>query len=44
VSDGAIYRRTKHFHWQMSGAHFREYPSMLDEQANRMIGLANPDR
>lgn len=32
----ALYLKTKNFHWHMSGAHFRDYHLMLDEQADQI--------
>jgi len=29
----ALYRKTKNFHWHMSGSHDREYHLLLDEHA-----------
>jgi DNA-binding ferritin-like protein len=29
----ALYLKTKNFHWHMSGPHFRDHHSLLDEQA-----------
>jgi len=33
----ALYFDTKQFHWHMSGAHFRDYHLMLDEQDDRIF-------
>jgi hypothetical protein len=30
----ALYIKTKNFHWQLSGLHFRDYHLLLDEQAD----------
>ena len=35
----AIYMKTENFHWHMSGAHFRDYHLLLDEQAGRLYAL-----
>lgn len=32
----ALYLKTKNFHWHMSGAHFRDYHLMLDEQSEQI--------
>jgi starvation-inducible DNA-binding protein len=34
----ALYLKTKNFHWHVSGAHFRDYHLMLDEQAEAIFG------
>jgi len=33
----ALYLKTKNFHWHMSGAHFRDYHLLLDEQATQIF-------
>lgn len=33
----AIYLKTKNFHWQISGPHFRDYYLMLADQADRIL-------
>ena len=38
----ALYLKTKNFHWHMSGPHFRDYHSMLDEQAEQIFALTDP--
>ena len=34
----ALYVKTKNFHWHLSGAHFRDYHLMFDEQAESILG------
>jgi starvation-inducible DNA-binding protein len=38
----ALYVKTKNFHWHMSGAHFRDYHLMLDEQSDQIFAMADP--
>ncbi len=38
----ALYLKTKNFHWHMSGAHFRDYHLLLDEQADQIYAMADP--
>lgn len=38
----AIYLKTKNFHWHMSGAHFRDYHLLLDEQATELYAMTDP--
>src|SRR6202162_766876 len=38
----ALYLKTKNFHWNMSGPHFRDYHLLLDEQADQLYGMADP--
>jgi starvation-inducible DNA-binding protein len=38
----ALYLKTKHFHWHLSGAHFRDYHLMLDEQADALFAMTDP--
>jgi starvation-inducible DNA-binding protein len=38
----ALYLKTKNFHWHMSGAHFRDYHLMMDEQANELFLMTDP--
>ena len=33
----ALYLKTKNFHWHVTGAHFREYHLLLDEQATEIL-------
>ena len=37
-----LYLKTKNFHWHMSGAHFRDYHLLLDEQADQVFALTDP--
>jgi starvation-inducible DNA-binding protein len=37
----ALYLKTKNFHWHVSGAHFRDYHLMLDEQAAQILGTTD---
>jgi starvation-inducible DNA-binding protein len=36
-----LYVKTKNFHWHMSGAHFRDYHVLLDDQAEQLLATAN---
>lgn len=38
----ALFLKTKNFHWHMSGAHFRDYHLLLDEQADALYGMTDP--
>src|ERR1700726_5260348 len=38
----ALYLKTKNFHWHMSGPHFRDYPLLLDEQADQLYQMTDP--
>lgn len=38
----ALYLKTKNFHWHMSGPHFRDYHTLLDEQADELYALTDP--
>lgn len=38
----ALYIKTKNFHWHVSGAHFRDYHLMFDEQATQILAAADP--
>jgi starvation-inducible DNA-binding protein len=38
----ALYLKTKNFHWHMSGAHFRDYHLMMDEQAAQLFAMTDP--
>ena len=40
----ALYLKTKNFHWHMSGPHFRDYHLLLDEQADQLYAMTDPDR
>src|SRR5579862_8712521 len=37
----ALYIKTKNFHWHMSGAHFRDYHLMLDDQSARILAMTD---
>ena len=32
-----LYLKAKNFHWHMSGAHFRDYHLLLDEQSDQLL-------
>jgi starvation-inducible DNA-binding protein len=38
----SLYVKTKNFHWHMSGAHFRDYHLLLDEQADQLYAMTDP--
>lgn len=38
----ALYLKTKNFHWHVSGAHFRDYHLLLDEQAGQIFAATDP--
>jgi len=38
----SLYVKTKNFHWHMSGAHFRDYHLLLDEQSDQIFALTDP--
>lgn len=38
----ALYMKTKNFHWHMSGAHFRDYHLLLDEQSSQIFAMTDP--
>lgn len=38
----ALYLKTKNFHWHMSGAHFRDYHLMLDDQGDALYAMTDP--
>jgi starvation-inducible DNA-binding protein len=38
----ALYMKTKNFHWHMSGAHFRDYHLLLDEQGEQIFAMTDP--
>jgi starvation-inducible DNA-binding protein len=38
----ALYVKTKNFHWHMSGAHFRDYHLLLDEQSDQIFAMTDP--
>src|SRR5262249_27873542 len=37
----ALYLKTKNFHWQVSGPHFRDYHLMLDEQSEQIFAITD---
>jgi starvation-inducible DNA-binding protein len=37
----ALYLKTKNFHWHMSGAHFRDYHLLLDEQSEQIFATTD---
>ena len=37
----ALYLKTKNFHWHVSGAHFRDYHLMLDEQGEQIFAMTD---
>src|SRR3979411_2876697 len=37
----ALYLKTKNFHWQMSGSHFRDYHLLLDEQSGQIFAMTD---
>jgi len=36
-----LYFKTKNFHWHMIGPHFRDYHSLLDEQAEQILAATD---
>jgi len=38
----ALYLKTKNFHWHVSGANFRDYHLLLDEQASQIFATTDP--
>lgn len=36
-----LYLKTKNYHWHMSGAHFRDYHLLLDEQAVQIFAMTD---
>src|SRR6204780_4531813 len=38
----ALYLKTKNFHWHMSGPNFRDYPLLLDNQADQIYAITDP--
>ncbi|WP_028749673.1 Dps family protein [Rhizobium mesoamericanum] len=38
----SLYLKTKNFHWHMSGASFRDYHLLLDEQADQLFAMTDP--
>jgi starvation-inducible DNA-binding protein len=37
----ALYVKTKNFHWHVSGAHFRDYHLLLDEQGEQIFATTD---
>lgn len=37
----ALYLKTKNFHWHMSGPHFRDWHTMLDEQSDQIFAMTD---
>lgn len=37
----SLYMKTKNFHWHVSGAHFRDFHLLLDEQAEQLFGMTD---
>jgi starvation-inducible DNA-binding protein len=37
----ALYLKTKNFHWHVSGAHFRDYHLLLDEQGDQIFAMTD---
>ena len=37
----ALYIKTKNFHWHMSGAHFRDYHLLLDQQGEQIFAITD---
>jgi starvation-inducible DNA-binding protein len=37
----ALYMKTKNFHWHVSGAHFRDYHLLLDDQAGQIYATTD---
>jgi starvation-inducible DNA-binding protein len=37
----SLYLKTKNFHWHMSGAHFRDYHLLLDEQGEQIFAITD---
>ena len=37
----ALYIKTKNFHWHMSGAHFRDYHLLLDQQSEQIFAITD---
>lgn len=35
----ALYVKTKNFHWHLSGAHFRDFHLLFDEQADQIFAM-----
>src|ERR1700688_3049145 len=37
----ALYIKTKNFHWHVSGAHFRDYHLLFDEQSEQILAATD---
>ncbi|HEY4971134.1 MAG TPA: DNA starvation/stationary phase protection protein [Steroidobacteraceae bacterium] len=37
----AVYIKTKNFHWHVSGAHFRDYHLLFDEQSEQILAATD---
>ena len=37
----ALYVKTKNFHWHVSGAHFRDYHLLLDDQGDQIFAMTD---
>ncbi len=37
-----LYLKTKNFHWHLSGVHFRDLHTLLDEQAAELLAMTDP--
>jgi len=38
----ALYIKTKNFHWHMSGRHFPDYHTLLDDQSDQIFAMTDP--
>jgi starvation-inducible DNA-binding protein len=38
----ALYIKTRNFHWDMSGPHFRDYHLLLDEHGDQLFAMTDP--
>ncbi|AQZ52209.1 Dps family protein [Martelella mediterranea] len=38
----ALFMKTKNFHWHMSGASFRDWHLMLDDQSDELMAITDP--
>ena len=37
----ALYLKTKNFHWHMTGPHFRDYHTLLDDQSDQILAATD---
>jgi starvation-inducible DNA-binding protein len=37
----ALYMKTKNFHWHMTGPHFRDYHTLLDDQSDQILATTD---